>query len=314
MEALGISQHEAIGVLVQFWGSVSQHATHGYVAAFPDAQLEAWAGWTKKRGKFAKFVREHHLDPQGVVNEWDEYAGALEDRKEKDRRRKRKSRGVSTGRHADSPQDVTPMSAPTIRNDTRRDEVVLHLHHPSPAEADAETRLAAMLETDADRVALTAVVSRASDRIACIAAFTAMLTGNDPATPQPSAEVFGQALRDYAANGERPATKLFRGYLRDAAKPRREVGEPFGGRAAGSNGNGASREHWTDKKAREEREESDRNLIRIRAGNVEQRRGKMDGEAWYARMKLEAKSAGANVTLYAYDRLHELAEAEHAHV
>ncbi len=124
-EALGVKPHEAMGLLVQFWGAVSQHATHGCVSDIPDAQIEAWAGWTRKRGLFASFIRDKHLDPDGRVREWDEYAGALETRKEHDRERKRKerertSRGQSTGRHADSPQEMPVTSAPTIRNDTKR--------------------------------------------------------------------------------------------------------------------------------------------------------------------------------------------------
>lgn len=108
VEALAVTPHEAIGLLVQFWGSVSQHAQNGEVASLPDAQLEVWAGWRGKHGKFAAFIRSTHLDPDGRVNEWDEYAGALENRRAKERIRKanereRKSREI----HADSPQDVT---------------------------------------------------------------------------------------------------------------------------------------------------------------------------------------------------------------
>jgi hypothetical protein len=193
-------------------------------------------------------------------------------------------------------------------------EKILHLHlHPTSEEAGDEANLAAMLETDADRLALTAVVSLASNRLACIRAFASMLTGNDPATPQPTPGVFGQALRDMATNGARPTAKLFRGYLLDAARPRREVAPPF---AAGASGSvGARRETWSQEKDRKEEEEGQRQLIRIRAGNVEQRRGDMDGFEWYERMKREAKSAGLNVTLYAYERMHEPADlAEVAHV
>lgn len=211
VEALGISPAEAIGLLVTFWGAVSQHATNGVVAHLPDSQLERWAGWTRKRGKLAAFIRDAHLDEDGRVNEWDDYAGKLEDRKEKDRERKRRSRG----RHADTPQDVTPDSAPTIRDETKRTE--LHLHQPTSAEAVEEAEVAALLESDADRNALTVVVSRASDRLACLVAFHSMLTGNDPATPQPSAEVFGQALRDMAANGKQPSARRMRNYLIEAA-------------------------------------------------------------------------------------------------
>ncbi len=123
VEALHVSQHEAMGLLVQFWGAVSQHATHGNVSDIADAQLEAWAGWTKKRGRFAAFVREKHVAPDGRLREWEEYAGALEDRREYDRERKRKERErKSRKRHGDnqpdSPPEVTGTSTPTIRDET----------------------------------------------------------------------------------------------------------------------------------------------------------------------------------------------------
>ena len=94
VDALHVSQHEAIGLLVQFWGGVSQHASNGHVADLPDAQLEAWAGWRGKRGRFAAFIRSTHLDADGRVNEWDEYAGALEHRRSKERDRLRNKRTV----------------------------------------------------------------------------------------------------------------------------------------------------------------------------------------------------------------------------
>jgi hypothetical protein len=114
VEALGISRAEAVGLLVSFWGSVSQHTTNGAVSHLSDAQLEDWAGWSRKRGKFAAWLRVAHVDSDGRVNEWDEYAGHLEEQRRQARDRKRKSRG----RHSDSA--VT--SSPTKRDETRRDE------------------------------------------------------------------------------------------------------------------------------------------------------------------------------------------------
>ncbi len=67
------------------------------------------------------------------------------------------------------------------------------------------------------------------------------------------------------------------------------------------------REHWADKKAREEREEGERRLARDRWGNVELRRGDPDGDAWWERMQREAKAAGLNPILYAFDRMNESA-------
>jgi hypothetical protein len=125
VEALGVKQHEAIGLLVQFWGSVSQHATNGHVVGSSDAQLEVWAGWRGKRGKFAAFIRSMHLDPDGRVNEWDEYAGKLEGRREQERTRKQRERERrSRLSHADSHADNDVTSLPTIRNETKRTDVV----------------------------------------------------------------------------------------------------------------------------------------------------------------------------------------------
>lgn len=79
---------------------------------------------------------------------------------------------------------------------------------------------------------------------------------------------------------------------------------------------GARREHWTDRKAREDREDSDRQAIRIRSGNVEQRRLADDGPAWWARIQREAKAAKVNAFVYGFDHIHEPAEPsnEAAHV
>lgn len=326
IEALGVSQPEVVGLLVTFWGAVSQHAPNGAVAQFPDAQLEAWAGWTRKRGKFAAFIRAAHLDAQGRVNEWDDYAGVLEEQRRQSRLRKRKSIGHSQDVHSEFtvnshgiPGEVR--EPPHLRDETiryEREEQLLQ-QQPSAAEAEAEAGLATLLDSDADRNALTVVVGRATDRLACLVSFTSMLTGNDPATPQPTSAVFGQALRDLAANGQKPSARLFRGYLRDVAAETVRATVPPSGAGAATTSNtsttGARREHWTDKKAREDREEANRQLIRIRAGNVEQRCGRIDGEAWWVRIQREAKAAGINPILYGYDRMHEPAHpAEVAHV
>lgn len=79
--------------------------------------------------------------------------------------------------------------------------------------ADAEAGIAELLPTDADRIALTAIVMRARSRTACLMTLRSMLTGNDPATPIVPREQFGQALRDFAGNGEQWNAAHFRGYL-----------------------------------------------------------------------------------------------------
>ncbi len=140
VESLGVSQHEALGLLVTFWGKVSQHAANGTISTVPDTQLEVWAQWRGKRGRFASFIREYHTDTDGRVNEWDEYAGKLEGRRAQERQRKQRDRErTSRGRHADSPQDVTRPSLPTIRDDTIRDEASTST---APEKSAIETALA----------------------------------------------------------------------------------------------------------------------------------------------------------------------------
>jgi hypothetical protein len=134
VDALGVTKHEAMGLLQEFWGSVSQHAKNGSVASLSNGQIEAWAGWTGERGQFARFVREKHTDSDGRVNDWDEYAGKLEVRREQDRQRKevrRKSRGNPTEVHVDSSPNETRRNETTVVVDeeTQPDGAVI----PEPA-------------------------------------------------------------------------------------------------------------------------------------------------------------------------------------
>lgn len=85
--ALRIDPFKAMGHLVTFWGSASRHAANGQIDTVPDSLLEQWAGWRGKRGRFAAWVRTDHMDDQGRVNEWDDYQGTLEQRREKERQR-----------------------------------------------------------------------------------------------------------------------------------------------------------------------------------------------------------------------------------
>lgn len=213
---LRVSQNEAIGLLVRFWGQMSQHGANGSVSALTDLEIEAWSGWRGKRGVFAAFIRSTHTDEVGRVREWDDYAGQLEDRRTKDRERKRKSRG----HRADSPQDVTPISIPAraVRDEdeTKRNE------NYSSSSADAiwipgrETELAERLANDHDRLALAAILHMAPNRDATVAECHAMLDGMHGAALLP--ETLGDALRDYVGTGAHhsPNFKHFRGYLRNA--------------------------------------------------------------------------------------------------
>jgi hypothetical protein len=226
VEVLGVKRHEAIGLLVTFWGAVSQHVTDGLVGEQSDSQLETWADWRGKRGRFAAFIREQHLDADGRVNEWQDYQGPLDARRANDRERQRRhreqrvtSRAGHTGRHApvtrdsnggvtrDESRDVTVTSALTRANETKRDETTAS----SSSAGDWIESL-----SDAASANVRSITARSSNASACLIALGSMATGNDPATPQPTSTVLEQALNDYAANGDRWNAALFRAYVRRA--------------------------------------------------------------------------------------------------
>lgn len=128
---------KASGVLQDFWSSVAEQGTNGFIRDYPDHTLEDWAGWRGKRGVFATWVRQHHMDEDGRVKEWDEYMGALEARREADRLRKEaeRVRRKSTGSPADVTRTVHTSSAespyPRARYDDA-DEYVNENEHQKP--------------------------------------------------------------------------------------------------------------------------------------------------------------------------------------
>ncbi len=212
--ALDVSEHEAIGLLVTFWGAVSKNVVGGRLDGVSDRQIEGWVRWHGQRGAFAAWVRTHHLDADGRVNEWDEYAGALESRREKERERLRNKRHGVAQQSEDVAQQLVnerKLLLPARANETIRNE-----EHPSSSAANATLR--ASLSSRAGIEAMTTIVKSAASSDACVVAIASMLTGNDPAVPAPSFAAFERAVIDYAANGERWNAAHFRTYLKRAAK------------------------------------------------------------------------------------------------
>lgn len=105
MQALGLSQARAVGYLVMFWGAAALNTTDGMVGHLTDVQIERWAGWDGKRGRFAAWLRAEHLDDDGRPNDWSEYAGKLATSREKARDKKRKQRGQHGDNTGDCPGD-----------------------------------------------------------------------------------------------------------------------------------------------------------------------------------------------------------------
>lgn len=122
-------------MLVEFWGNVAAHANNGSIAGIPDPLLEEWAGWRGKRGAFAKWLRENHIDDESRVNEWDDYAGALEQRRAKERQRLHDKRQLLRNSTHDVAQQKSTVGQPlqdvatrarerngTVRDGTEEDQ------------------------------------------------------------------------------------------------------------------------------------------------------------------------------------------------
>jgi hypothetical protein len=112
MEELRLRQAEAVGYLVMLWGGCALHQEDGCVAHCSDEQIEAWANWRGRRGRFAAFIRAHHVDESGVLNEWPDWAGKLSVQRAKDRERQRRKRAE---------QGPKPASVPDLSTDGPRD-------------------------------------------------------------------------------------------------------------------------------------------------------------------------------------------------
>lgn len=252
MEALGVSGHEAMGLLVQFWGAVSQHVQNGFVADQSDSQIERWGGWTRKRGKFAAFIRASHLDESGRVNEWDEYAGKLEQRRATERDRLRQKRGGVAQQPSETDGDVDQQSPDVAQHDAYvgatlvsaradEDETLRSSSPPSSPGADS-LEVSSRLASAADRSALDALLLRVPSRVTWLAEIQASLdgmSGHAHVTPIQA----GQAIRDYVGNGAtaNPSLKHFRGYLEKAAKPAPTEDSPYAARRRPAATNGGAR-------------------------------------------------------------------------
>lgn len=246
MTALGVLRAEAVGLLVSFWGQASQHAPNGQVGDYPDAQLEAWAGWERKRGRFAEFIRSVHLDAEGRVNEWDEYAGALEEQRRQARERMRTVRKRSPDVREQEPERSRTFS-PTRRDDTKREDS----SSPAPTEPSVpdkpktwrpalETVLADRLPSDQGRIALAAVLHLAPNRLAWVAELGAMLEamgGHVPASPEQLEEALREFVSARTPTDPPPSLAHFKAFVerivtRPTRKPARPEGRQDAGRAA----------------------------------------------------------------------------------
>ncbi len=97
-----------------------------------------------------------------------------------------------------------------------------------------ERDVLSLLESDADRAALTAVLRGARNRVPAALAIRAIAMGNDPAIPKPTLAQLGRALRDFHTNGQPWGAALFRKYIVRAVQEDDHVGQNGNGRSTRS--------------------------------------------------------------------------------
>lgn len=93
-EMLNIKQAQAVGHLVMLWLWTLEIAPKGDLTGFRDDEIADGAGWTKRdKAVFVKALRlAGFLEEDNRVHDWNDYAGDLLYRREKDRLRKREQR------------------------------------------------------------------------------------------------------------------------------------------------------------------------------------------------------------------------------
>jgi hypothetical protein len=91
---LKINQAQAIGHLVMLWLWTLENASDGNLEPFTYDEICDGAGWKRiDKGSFiSALIEAGFLDPDNRIHDWDDYAGNLLARREKDRLRKREER------------------------------------------------------------------------------------------------------------------------------------------------------------------------------------------------------------------------------
>ena len=123
--ACGVSRVTTTGHWVMVLTAMAEGCVDGDLSRVSDDNLEEWADWRGKRGRFAQAVRRYLCDEQGVMRSWGKYNGAKLREMEADRERKKAARlaAMAAKRSGGSPAEQTQTSGgrPPLRDVTRRD-------------------------------------------------------------------------------------------------------------------------------------------------------------------------------------------------
>jgi hypothetical protein len=117
---LGLDTNQAIGILVRLWLAVMEEGCQGHIGERDDEWIEDAVRWKGEPGAFAAFVRQYHIDENGVVLEWLEKYGALELLRAEAARIKRAQRAKTAQERAGrlAAEDASPVDGPV---DTQQD-------------------------------------------------------------------------------------------------------------------------------------------------------------------------------------------------
>jgi hypothetical protein len=218
---LNVSTNEAIGLFVRLWLAVLERHTGGSLVDRSDSWIEESAGWRGAEGAFAKLVREHHLDPDQRIRDWQEKYGALEAKRLRQRDKKRAQRhpvpgtGMGTVPGTEGGPLITSTTAVAVS---------------SSVPANPKTELVGREERQVDPEKIVQFGEFAEDVAAVLRGSRsprAVLATLDMQVQEGTPPlVVGRAIRDMAANGEQFNAARFRGFLRSLSRDPEQAAAP----------------------------------------------------------------------------------------
>jgi hypothetical protein len=139
--ACGVSRVTTTGHWVLVLTAMAEGCVDGDLSRISDDNIEEWADWRGKRGRFADAVRRYLCDDQGVMRSWGKYNGAKIREMEADRDRKKAARlaAIAEKKSGGRPAEQTQTSGgrPPLRDETRRDVTNNNKKQQIAADADA---------------------------------------------------------------------------------------------------------------------------------------------------------------------------------
>ena len=238
---LGLDRDQAMGKLVRLWLAVMEDRRGGNLADRTDSWIEEEVGWRGEPGRFAGFIRQYHLDETGMIRDWPEKYGKLEQTRAHFRAKKQQQRSASRGHggvvvpetvpktpqgteaafRADVPDDVSEKVSTTLTS-----SALSSYQGPENGRDTARAKLADPLDAPefpdlaplGDSKPHAQGLLRASrSPLAVAQTIMGWLTetpDHKPVTPA----VLARAVREYAANETQFRARLFGGYVRDAER------------------------------------------------------------------------------------------------